>query len=79
VLAQLGHQLAQFIVTEKSRCAAPEVQLLDLLLRIEVAGNHLDFLLELLQIRLCSATVFGDDFVAGAVVANICAERHVDV
>jgi len=64
-------------VTEESRRAATKVQLLDLLFWVEVTGNHLDFLLKPLQVGLCPATVFGDDLVAGAVIANVGAERHV--
>ena len=79
VLAQLGHQLTQFVVAEKSRGATAEVQLLDLLFGVQVAGNQLDFLFELLQVRLCPATVLGNDFVAGTVVANVRAERHVHI
>ena len=79
MLTQLGHQLAQFVMAEKRRCAAAEVQLFDLLFGVEVAGNELYFLLQTLQIRLCAASVLGHDFVAGAVIANVRAERHVDV
>ena len=46
VLAQATHDLAQFIVAEKRRGAAAEVQLFDRLLGVEVAGHLLDFLLQ---------------------------------
>ena len=77
MLAQLGHQLTQFVVAEKRRGTAAKVQLLDLLFGVEVAGDHLDFLLEFLQVGLGPATVLGDDLVAGAVVANVRAKRHM--
>jgi len=79
VLAQATHDLAQFIVAEKRRGAAAEVQLFYRLLGVEVAGYLLDFLLQAQQIGVRAATVLGDDLVAGAVVANIRAERHVHI
>jgi len=79
MLAQVRHQLTQFIVAEKGRCAAAEMQLLDFLRRVEVAGDQLDFLLEPLQIRLRTPAILGNDLVAGAVVTNVRAERHMHV
>ena len=64
-------------MAEKRRGTAAKVQLLDLLFGVEVAGDHLDFLLEFLQVGLGPATVLGDDLVAGAVVANVRAKRHM--
>ena len=79
MLAQVRHQLAQFVVAEKGRRAAAKVQLLDLLRRIQVAGDQLDFLFEPLQIRQGAAAILGDDLVAGAVVTNVGAERHMHI
>ncbi len=79
MLAQMRHQLTQFDMAEKSRRATTEVQLLDDLTAIDMAGDHLDFLLQTLQIGLRAAPVLGDDFIAGAVVANVGAERDVHV
>jgi len=79
VFAQVRHQLAQFVVAEKGRRAATEVQLLDFLCGVEVAGDQLDFLFQALQIRLRPAAILGDDLVAGAVVADGVAERNMHV
>ncbi|MNZ43654.1 hypothetical protein D3C78_612610 [compost metagenome] len=79
VLAQGGHQLAQFHMAEESWRTAAEMQLLDTLFRVEVAGDQLDFLLQALQVGRGAATVLGDDLVAGAVVADVGAERHMHV
>ncbi|VVN48064.1 hypothetical protein PS659_06046 [Pseudomonas fluorescens] len=75
----MRHQLTQFVVAEKGWRAAPEVQLLDFLRGVEVTGDQLDFLFQTLQIRLRPPAILGDDLVAGAVVANVRAERHVHV
>ena len=66
-------------MAEERRRATAKVQLLDLLMGVEVAGDLLDFLLQALQIGLCAAPVLGHDFVAGAVIANVGAERHVHI
>ncbi|MNZ69177.1 hypothetical protein D3C78_874690 [compost metagenome] len=79
VLAQLRHQLAQFVMAEKGRGAATEVQLFDFLVRVQVAGDQLDFLFQALQVGLGAAAILGDDFVAGAVVADVRAKRHVHI
>ncbi|MNQ78217.1 hypothetical protein D3C85_931210 [compost metagenome] len=79
MLAQVRHQLAQLVVAEKGRRAAAKVQLLDFLGRVEVAGDQLDFLLQPLQVGQGATTILGDDLVAGAVVANVRAERHMHV
>ncbi len=79
VFAQVSHQLTQFVVAEKRRRTAAKVQLLHRLSRVEVAGDHLDFLLQALQVGLGAATVLGDHLVAGAVVADVGAERHMHV
>ena len=79
VLAQGRHQLAQFHMAEEGWGATAEVQLLDHLFRVEVAGDQLDFLLQALQVRRGAGAVLGDDLVAGAVVADVGAERHVHV
>ncbi len=79
VPTQAAHQLAQFVMTEEGRRPAAEVQLLDFLVRVQVAGHQLDFLLQALQVGLGPATVLGDDLVAGAVVADVRAERHMHI
>ncbi|RMS05685.1 hypothetical protein ALP75_203803 [Pseudomonas syringae pv. actinidiae] len=77
--AQPGHQATQFIMAEEGRCAAAQVQLLDHLTGRQMAGKHPDFVFKPLQVSLCPAAILGDHFVAGTVVANICAERDVHV
>ena len=79
MLAQACHHLAQFIVAEKRWRTAAEMQLLNGLLRVEVAGHQLDLLLQALQVGLGAPPVLGDHLVAGAVVANVGAERHMHI
>ena len=79
MLAQVRHQLAQFVMTEECRGAAAQMQLFDLLPRVEVAGNHLDFLLQTLQVGQGPPSILGNDLVAGAVVANVRAERYMHI
>ncbi|MNC33678.1 hypothetical protein D3C75_820820 [compost metagenome] len=79
MLAQGGHQLAQFHMAEEGRRAAAQMQLFNTLFRVEVAGDQLDFLLQALQVGRGAAAVLGDDLVAGAVVADVGAERHVHI
>ncbi len=79
VLAQLGHQLAQLIVAEERRGTAAKVQLFYALGGVQVAADQLDFLFQALQVGVGTAAVLGDDLVAGAVVANVRAERYVHV
>ncbi len=55
------------------------MQLLDALGRIQVAADQLDLLFQALQVDMGATTVLGDDFVAGAVVADVRAERHMHV
>lgn len=79
MLAQLGHQLAQLIVAEERRGTAAKVQLFYALGGVQVAADQLDFLFQALQVGVGAAAVLGDDLVAGAVVANVRAERYVHV
>ncbi|BCD89485.1 hypothetical protein PSm6_58920 [Pseudomonas solani] len=79
MLAQVPHEAAQFVVAEEGRRATAEVQLLDLLLRVEVAGDQFDLALELFQVGQGAAAILGDDLVAGAVVADVRAERHMHI
>ncbi|MNJ54510.1 hypothetical protein D3C77_499520 [compost metagenome] len=77
--AQAGHQPAQFVMAEERGGAAAEMQLLDALLRPQVAGHHGDFFFQVVQVEPGSATVLGDHFVRGAVVAKVGAEWQVQV
>ncbi|MNE76975.1 hypothetical protein D3C80_1732500 [compost metagenome] len=79
MLAQGRHQLAQLLRAEEGGRAAAEVQLFNPLLWVQVAGDQLDFLLQALQVGRGAAAVLGDDFVAGAVVADVGAERHMHI
>ncbi|MNE10107.1 hypothetical protein D3C80_1028070 [compost metagenome] len=79
MLAQVRHQLAQFVMAEERRRAAAKVQLLDGLPAVEVTAEQANFLLQGLQVRLGAAAIFGDDFIARTVIANVRAERHVHI
>ncbi|MCY1422923.1 hypothetical protein D9M71_386220 [compost metagenome] len=79
MLAQAGHQLAKLVVAEEGRCAAAEVQLLDHLIGIEVTADQLHLAQQALQVGRAAPAVLGDDLVAGAVVADVRAERQVHV
>jgi hypothetical protein len=80
---QVGHQFAHLFVRQIGRGAAAKVQLLDQLRILADAGEqaalHLDFALQVGQVSSGLLAVFGDDLVAGAVVADRVAERDVDV
>src|SRR5690606_21063712 len=79
ISSQMSHQPAQFVVAEEGGCATTEMQLLNDLVGAEMAGNHLDFLFQPLQIGQRPAPILGDDLVASAVVAGVGAERQVDI
>ena len=66
-------------MAEKGRRATAEMQLLDNLFRAEVAADQLDFLFQPRKVRQCPPTIFGDDFVALAVIADVRTEWQVDV
>ncbi|KWV87931.1 hypothetical protein PFLmoz3_02315 [Pseudomonas fluorescens] len=66
-------------MAEKRWRTAAEMQLLNGLLRVEVAGHQLDLLLQALQVGLGAPPVLGDHLVAGAVVANVGAEGYMHV
>nr|GFD58896.1 hypothetical protein [Tanacetum cinerariifolium] len=55
------------------------MQLLNHLTTVDMASDRLDLLFQSLQIDLSAAAILGDDLVAGAVVANVGAERDVHV
>lgn len=55
------------------------MQLFNRLFRVEVAGHQLNLLLKALQVGVGATTVLGDHLVAGAVVADVRAERHMHI
>ena len=79
MLAQMQHQLIHLLFAQVGRRAAAEMQLLDLVHAGKQLALHGDFLFQIAEIGGGLAAVFGDDLVAGAVVAQGVAERHVHV
>lgn len=77
--AQLRHEFAQLAGTEEGRGSATEVQLLDHLLAGEVAADDLDLADQARKVRRAAPAILGDHLVAGAVVADVGAERDVHV
>ena len=78
------HELLQLIVRQKSGRAAPQMQLRNgrALGGLGVGQMELvqkQLLLQLLQVISCPLVVLGDDFVAGAKVAQRCTKRNVHV
>ena len=77
--AQVGHQLAQLHGIEEGRGAAAEVQLFHPLPAIQVPAGEDHLLAQGVEVGGAAAAVLGDDLVAGAVVADVGAEGHVQV
>jgi hypothetical protein len=78
-LAQTGGQPAQLLVRQEGGCAAAQVHLRHRRPPPEVTGPELDLGVEQLQVFGPALMVLGDDLVAGAVVAQRLAERHMDI
>jgi len=79
MLAQMQHQLIHLLFAQVSGRAAAEMQLFDLVHAGKQLALHGDFLLQVAEVGSRLAAVFRDDFVAGAVVTQGVAERHVHV
>ncbi len=79
MLAQVRHQFVHLLFAQVGGRAAAEVQLLDLVHAGKQLALHGDFLFQIAEIGGGLAAVFRDDLVAGAVVAQGVAERHVHV
>ena len=69
----------QLIVAQKSRRAAAEVQLGKLMPSVQMWSEQLHFFFKIFDIGIGAAFVFGNDFVAAAVVADGIAKGDVDV
>ena len=79
MLTHQRHQLAQFVITEKSGCTAAQVQLADQLALAAVRGVHGHFAAQIFEILRSFFVVLGHDLVAGAVVAQRLAKRHMHI
>ncbi|MDR6353368.1 hypothetical protein Q3H58_000039 [Pseudomonas psychrotolerans] len=79
VVAQVGHQFAQLQRIEKGRGAAAQVQLFHPLPSIQVPAGEGHLLAQGRKVGDAAAAVLGDDLVAGAVVADVGAEGHMQV
>lgn len=66
-------------MAEEGWGATAKVQLFDHLSGSEMTGDQRDLLFQAFQIGLCAAAVLGDDFVACAVMAGVCAKWQVNV
>ena len=77
--AQQRHQLGQFVVAQKRGAAAAQVQLPETLARAHDGGVQRQFFGQVVQVARRAAVVFGDDLVAGAVVAQRLAKRNVHI
>ena len=67
------------VVAQKGRRTAAEVQLCELMPSAQMRGKQLHFFFEIFDIGIGTAFVFGDDFIAAAVVADGIAEGYMDI
>lgn len=67
------------VVAQKGRRTAAEVQLCELMPSAQMRGKQLHFFFEIFDIGIGTAFVFGDDFIAAAVVADGIAEGDMDI
>ena len=79
MLAHQSHQGTQLVVIEKRGRAATQVQLADNLALAAMLGMHGDFAAQIVEVLRRFLVMLGDDLVAGAVVAQRLAERHMDI
>ena len=79
VLAQQGHQLAELGIAQEGGRATPQVQLRHALAAAQHRHVQRHLLGQHVQILGGLVVVFGDDLVAGAVVADRFTERDVQV
>ena len=79
MLANHLKQALKLVVAQEGRRAAAEVKLRQLMAAVEMWGEQFHFALEVLNISIGSGFVFGDDFVAAAVIADGIAKRNVDI
>ena len=77
--AQHAHEVGHLVAGEEGRRAAAPVQLLDGGSPLDHAADDADLAADVPDVLGAAAVVLGDDLVAGAVVADGVAERHVDV
>ena len=85
----VGNQLEMFayhmeyafklVVAQESRSAAAEMQLGEPVPPAQVRGEQFHFFFEVFDVGIGAAFVFGDDFVAAAVVTDGVAEGNVDI
>ena len=79
VLTQHAHQFAHLLFAEKGRCTTPPVQLLHAPFGIHQRRLQTDLAVQAVQIGLRPAAIGGDNLVAGAVIANMGAERDMHI
>jgi len=78
-LGQHRHHLLEFGIAEEGRRAAPEVQLLESARTGQQAADEIGLRLQRIQILGGALVMARDDLVAGAVEADLVAERNVHV
>lgn len=69
----------ELVVAQEGRRAAAEVELRELVSSAQMRCQQVHFFFQILDIGIGTAFVFGNDFVAAAVVADGIAEGNVDV
>jgi hypothetical protein len=79
MLAQQGHQRAQLVVGEEGGRAAPQVQLADGLALAAMGRMQGHLACQVVQVDGGAIVVARHDLVAGAVVAQRLAERHMHI
>ncbi len=67
------------VVAQESRRTAAEVQLRELMPSAQMRGEQLHFFFKVFDVGIGAAFVFGDDFIAAAVVTDGVAEGDVDI
>ena len=67
------------VVAQESRRTAAEVQLRKLMPSTQMRGEQLHFFFKVFDVGIGAAFVFGDDFIAAAVVTDGVAEGDVDI
>lgn len=74
-----GHHITQFSVTQERWGSSSQVKLAHLLALAQVLRDEVDLSREIVKVFRALAVMFGDELVAGAVVANRLAEGDVDI
>ena len=69
----------ELVIAQECRRTAAEVELRELVSSAQMRGQQFHFFFQILDIGIGTAFVFGNDFIAAAVIADGIAEGNVDV